>query len=125
MAVELAKFNELNTVEALKKMRLLVEELLKSDEDGQYKMKLIKEYIQWAKKQNRIYLQQSLTVQFAKLLNKLGKFTDAANLSEFFLGKFYVKLDFFWLFENFIIFLNFQLFNIFFRYNTYSCIEKN
>jgi 26S proteasome regulatory subunit N6 len=75
-------FISIGTAKAVKIIRSLVELCLKIVEgDGDVKVNLCLECIQWAKDQNRVYLRQILQARLIRLYNDLGRYTSATHLA--------------------------------------------
>uniref|UniRef100_A0A7E4VW12 PCI domain-containing protein n=1 Tax=Panagrellus redivivus TaxID=6233 RepID=A0A7E4VW12_PANRE len=70
----------LGSAKASKIVRTLVDYCLTIDEDPQVKVDLCKDCIAWAEKTNRVYLSQALSARLIKLLNDIGKYTEASQL---------------------------------------------
>ncbi|CAI2347813.1 unnamed protein product [Caenorhabditis sp. 36 PRJEB53466] len=72
----------LGKAKAAKLVRDLVDLCLKiEDQDGDIKVGLVKECIQWATEQNRTFLRQTLTARLVRLYNDLLRFTQALPLA--------------------------------------------
>ena len=73
----------LGKAKAAKLVRDLVDLCLKiDDQDGDIKVGLIKECIQWATEQNRTFLRQTLTARLVRLYNDLQRYTQALPLGK-------------------------------------------
>lgn len=72
----------LGKAKAAKLVRDLVDLCLKiDDQDGDIKVGLVKECIQWATEQNRTFLRQTLTARLVRLYNDLQRYTQALPLA--------------------------------------------
>ncbi|CAP34437.2 Protein CBR-RPN-6.1 [Caenorhabditis briggsae] len=72
----------LGKAKAAKLVRDLVDLCLKiDDQDGDIKVGLVKECIQWATEQNRTFLRQTLTARLVRLYNDLQRHTQALPLA--------------------------------------------
>uniref|UniRef100_A0A8R1HZP9 PCI domain-containing protein n=1 Tax=Caenorhabditis japonica TaxID=281687 RepID=A0A8R1HZP9_CAEJA len=72
----------LGKAKAAKLVRDLVDLCLRiDDQDGDIKVGLVKECIQWATEQNRTFLRQTLTARLVRLYNDLQRFTQALPLA--------------------------------------------
>lgn len=67
----------LGKAKAAKLVRDLVDMCLKIDQDGDIKIELVQESIQWAAAQNRNFLRQTLQARLVKLYNDLGRYPQA------------------------------------------------
>uniref|UniRef100_A0A7E4WBX9 PCI domain-containing protein n=1 Tax=Panagrellus redivivus TaxID=6233 RepID=A0A7E4WBX9_PANRE len=75
-------FISIGAPKAVKIIRSLVELCLKiPGGDGEVKVNLCQECIQWATDQNRLYLRQVLQARLVRLYNDLGRFTSASVLA--------------------------------------------
>ncbi|CAI5444883.1 unnamed protein product [Caenorhabditis angaria] len=72
----------LGKAKAAKLVRDLVDLCLRiDDQDGDIKVGLVKECIQWATEQNRTFLRQTLTARLVRLYNDLQRYTQALPLA--------------------------------------------
>uniref|UniRef100_A0A1I7U3B7 PCI domain-containing protein n=1 Tax=Caenorhabditis tropicalis TaxID=1561998 RepID=A0A1I7U3B7_9PELO len=72
----------LGKAKAAKLVRDLVDLCLKiDDQDGDIKVGLVKECIQWATEQNRTFLRQTLTARLVRLYNDLQRYTQSLPLA--------------------------------------------
>uniref|UniRef100_A0A1I7SU79 PCI domain-containing protein n=2 Tax=Bursaphelenchus xylophilus TaxID=6326 RepID=A0A1I7SU79_BURXY len=67
----------LGKAKAAKLVRDLVDMCLKIDQDGDIKVELVQESIQWASAQNRNFLRQTLQGRLVRLYNDLGRYPQA------------------------------------------------
>ncbi|CAD5215158.1 unnamed protein product [Bursaphelenchus okinawaensis] len=67
----------LGKAKAAKLVRDLVDMCLRIDQDGDIKIELVQESIQWAAAQNRNFLRQTLQARLVRLYNDLGRYPQA------------------------------------------------